>query len=257
MNVAVALKRLGLSAPESQVYLFLLQHGQSSAPHIQAALAMDKVAVYRALSELQNKQYIERLGETRNQQFVAQPLEKLLDGYDSRIKELSDARNEIQEFMESVVSKRHDLYRQHNIQIYEGIEGYRLWNDERLKDGVSLIREYGRNDFLEQFFAPEEVEPYMQAYIKRRVSKNIPIRILADANAPVPERDRSNENTLKESRAVPMPEGLDSFMSVFGDKVGFYSKQADEYFGIIIDDRMLSIMLCAFFDSLWSQGRAA
>jgi sugar-specific transcriptional regulator TrmB len=257
MNIAIALKRLGLGAPESQVYLFLLQHGQSSAPHIQAALTMEKVAVYRALSELQNKQYIERFGETRNQQFLAQPLEKLLESYDNSIKELSDARNEVQEFMEDVLAKRHDLYRQHNIQIFEGVEGYRVWNDERLKSSVSLIREYGRNDFLEQFFAPEEVEPYMQAYIKRRVSKSIPIRILTDANAPVPERDRSNGRTLKESRAVPMPEGLDSFMSIFGNKVGFYSKQANEYFGIIIDDRMLSIMLCAFFDSLWSQGKAA
>jgi sugar-specific transcriptional regulator TrmB len=257
MNTPVALKRLGMSAPEAQIYLFLLQHGQSSAPQIQAALNMEKVAVYRALTAMQANWYIERIGETRGQQFVALPIETLLKKYDDNITEFTAARSQIETFANELSKNRHDLYRQHNIQIFEGLEGYRLWNDERLKDGTTLIREYGRNDFLEQFFTPEEVEPYMQAYIKHRVAKGIPIRVLADANAPIPPRDRSNKRILKESRAVPIPEGLDSFMSIFGEKVGFYSKQADEYFGIIIDDRMLSIMLCAFFDGLWAQGKAA
>lgn len=256
MNIPVALKRLGMSAPESQVYLFLLRHGQSSAPQIQAALNMEKVAVYRALNAMQANGYIEKIGETRSQQFVVFPIDTILKRYDERITELTTARDQMQAFAHELSETRHDFYRQRNIQVFEGVEGYRVWNDERLAGGVSLIREYGRNDFLEQFFTPEEVESYMQAYIKRRVAKNIPIRILADANTPIPQRDRSNKRTLKEARAIPIPDGLDGFMSIFGDRVGFYTKQADEYFGIIIDDRMLAIMLCAFFDGLWSQGKS-
>lgn len=255
MSIELSLKRLGLSAPEARVYVFLVQHGQSSAPQIQSALGMDKVGVYRALAELEKKDYVERLGETRNQQFVARPAEKLLERYDQQMQQLSSARSDVEQFMQDILDNRHDLYKNHNIQVYEGVEGYRVWNDERLKGSVDVIREYGRNDFLEQFFRPDETEAYMQAYIQRRVAKNIPIRVLADANSDVPERDRSNAATLKEARAIAMPSDLDGFMSVFGDRIGFYTKQSGEYLGIIIQDKMLAKMMAIFFDALWEHGK--
>jgi sugar-specific transcriptional regulator TrmB len=255
MNIHVALKRLGLSASAANVYLFLLQHGRSTSPQIQSALTMDKVVTYRALSELESSGYIERLGATRGQQFVARPIEILLERYDQEARKIAEAKNDVEMFMKDVVAKRQDLYKQHNIQVYEGVEGYRVWMDERLSGNADVIREYGRDDFVSQFFAPDEIDSYMDAYIQRRVAKSIHIQVIADAGTDLPKRDYSDEAILKQTRTVAMPAHLDGFMSVFGNRVGFYTKQSGEYLGIIIEDSMLASMMKIFFDSLWSQGK--
>lgn len=254
MKMQSALKELGLNANEAAVYLFLVQNGARYATQIQAALGMDKVPVYRALSALKDKEYVHSIGETRNQQFAARPIQKLLAKYDQRAEQLAAARLDIETFVRNLADKQHELYKENKIQVFEGTEGYRLWNEERLRGRVDTIREFGQNIFLEEFFSPAEFDEYMRAYIKRRVAKGIRIMSMGDARR-LRDFDASAPALLKEQRVVNTPENMDIFMSTFGSRFGFYTRQGGRYLGIIIDDSMLAMMITMFFDAMWDKGQ--
>ena len=254
MNTSEALQELGLSSTESAVYLFLLRNGTTSGPQLQAALALEKVPIYRALGNLKSKDYVTSIGETRNQKFAAQPLTKLLERYDERMQELTNARAGLETFMRTVAEQQQELYKQNKIQIFEGKDGYRLWNEERLRKDVTIIREGGSDAFVSSFFAPDELGDYMRGYIKRRAKKGIAIRILHDSSEQLRDWDQSSTAILKETRSLPMPSGLPVYISTFGTRFGFYTEQEGKYLGVIIDDPMLTTLMDWFFDNLWENG---
>ncbi|HSX05865.1 MAG TPA: helix-turn-helix domain-containing protein [Candidatus Saccharimonadales bacterium] len=255
MDVSAALQKLGLNRVESAIYLYLTQNGPSLGADLQTALAFQKVPTYRALKELKARGYIESLGQARNQRFAALPLATLLSRYDEQVQELRQARAGLESFMARLVDQQSDLYKQNNVKIYEGREGYRLWNEERIGKDVDMIRECGPDHFLYEFFSPEEARAYMLNYIDRRLKKNIPIRIIHDTTEAIHDYDRTDRAVLKETHAVPLPPGLTTFMSIFGNRFGFYTRQNGRYVGVIIDDPMMTQLLIWFFDNVWQNGK--
>ena len=254
MDISSALEKLGLSQTESNIYLFLLRNGPRHATHIQAALELQKVPAYRALNALKAKGCIDALGETRNQRFAARPVQTLLDKYDAQAKELAQARTSLESLVHTLANQQNELYKQNKIQIYEGVEGYRLWSEERLRGDVQVIRECGYDSFLHEFFSPEEVRGHMQRYIARRVRKGIHMRCFHHAGEPLIDYDCSDPAKLKETRSVQLPKGI-AFISVFGSRFGFYTRQDGKYVGAIIDDAMLARTIEFFFDALWQHGK--
>lgn len=255
MDISAALQKLGLNTTESAIYLYLTQNGPSYAAQLQTALAFQKVPVYRALKELKAGGYVETLGETRNQRFAALPPAKLLGRYDEQVAELRQARTGLEDFMTRLTDQQSELYKQNNITICEGKSGFRLWNEERLHKDVTVIREWGSDIFLHDFFDPAELHPYMRDYIARRVSKGIHMRVLHDSAEPVVDYDHSNPKVLKETHLAAMPQGTRVFMSTFGSRFGFYTQQQGRYVGVIVDDPMVTQMLSWLFDALWSASK--
>lgn len=257
MDISASLQKLGLNTTESAIYLYLAQNGPSYASDLQTALAFQKVPVYRALKELKAGGYIEVLGETRNQRFAALPLAKMLSRYDEQVTELRAARTGLESFMTRLADQQSELYKQNNITIYEGKAGYRLWNEQRLGKDVTIIREWGSDTFLREFFDPAEVHDYMRDYIGRRVKKGIQMRILHDVTEPLVEYDHTDPKMLKETRVAAMPPDKRVFMSTFGTRFGFYTQQQGRYMGVIIDDPMVTQMLTWLFDGMWESGQKA
>lgn len=249
-----ALLDMGFSNNEAAVYVFLLQNGTSYAPQIQTALDLEKMPTYRALTSLRARGYVTAIGETRNQQFVAAPLETLLEEHEQRAQRLTKTRNDIEALARALADQQHALYTDRRIKLFEGTEGYRLWNEERLQGDTDLIREFGRQRYIDEFFSADELEGYVAAYIKRRTAKRIPIRVLSASNEEVPHFDRTDKKILKQSRVVEIPTDVEAFLSVFGSRFGFYTKQSGRYVGVIIDDPMMARMMSMIFDVLWETG---
>jgi sugar-specific transcriptional regulator TrmB len=252
MDYAQALSAIGLSSTEAKIYLFLAHNGQCSAPQIQAALNVEKVPTYRALNALKKRGYVQAHGESRNQRFAAAPLPVVLAGYDQQMKSLLTARNDLESLVRDLADKQHALYKDNRITAFDGLDGYRLWMDARLQGNPEIIREFGRNAFVEQFFdSSESFDDYMDSYIQRRVAKGIRLRSLGSH-----VRQRSFDITsaalLKEQRLLEIG-AIDGILSIFGDKFGFYSRQGDRYIGVVIDDPMLARLATLLFDALWER----
>lgn len=77
-DVLRVLQDLGLSKRESEVYIFLSQHGMQQVTSISMRLKIERVQTYRILKNLQDKSVIEATLETPTR-FAAVPFDRLLD----------------------------------------------------------------------------------------------------------------------------------------------------------------------------------
>ena len=251
-----ALESLGLTPNESEVYKYLLAStGQRPAQEIISLLSMDKVSVYRALKSLEQQGLIHVTGETRNQRYSINSTKGLFDKYDDQVKQLTSLREQLEALVSSATKAQHEFYQHNHIEVFKGMDGYRSWNNERLEGNVKSISEFGSGKFLRELFGSEQqMSNYMNSYIKNRVKKGISIRVLSDGSIPMRSYDHTSKKILKQQRVVDLVEPLDGFMSIFGDRFGFYTKQGGEYIGVIISDPILSGIMTTMFDTLWKQG---
>lgn len=77
-RIIKALKELGLSNVDAQVYVFLAKNGSHSEREIAGILEIQESQVYRSLKNLQSIEIVKAIGE-HPVQFSAAPFEKLID----------------------------------------------------------------------------------------------------------------------------------------------------------------------------------
>ncbi len=254
MNTVASLEKLGLSETEAAVFLFLTQHGIARAPEIQTALDLNKVAVYRALGTLNDKKLVSTSGDKRVQKYAAESPQNLLVQYDRNMQELHDARAGLEEWINELDKQENQLYKDRKIQVYEGVEGFRLWIDERLKGDVKIIREFGHNLFWLDFANSKMAgQADNMAHMLTRIKKGISLRSIYTGSSEIPDHARTRKDYLKESRYLNMPSVPTLCLCVFGSRVGYYSGDKKDYRGVIIDDRLLASMMLLIFDNLWQQ----
>jgi sugar-specific transcriptional regulator TrmB len=253
MDITQSLQKLGLTSNETAVYLFLLSNGPNSGTDIYTTLGLDKASCYRAINSLLKLGLINTSGATKNQQFFIEDVYHLHDLINTKEKELASIRNDFSELINSIEANSEQLYKSQNIEIFQGKDGYLLWNERRLKGNHKLIKELGTRKFLNKIISDKEYNSYMRGYLKKRVSKNIHMQSLGDISEEHDDIDITDPKLLKEARTFPKDLGMDAFLSIFGDHFGYYSFKADKFMGVIVFDPMMSKLLSAMFDVLWQQ----
>ena len=256
MQNSDVLEKLGLSPNESNVYKYLLSNQVvQSAQDIILALSMDKVSVYRALKSLTDQGLVTVTGETRNYKYRVSPTKNLLDKYNVKVGELSSLREQLDELISDATRQQHNFYQRHNIQVFKGLDGYKQWNNERLKGAVTAIMEFGSIEFLDTLFGDKvSKSSYMHAFIKERVKRKISMMSLAIYPKTFATYDKTSAKILKQQRTIMLEDDIQAYMSIFGDSFGFYTKQGNEYIGVIIRDPILTKMIIVFFNALWEKG---
>ncbi len=97
---------------------------------------------------------------------------------------------------------------------------------------------------------------YMNKYIQDRVSNEISMQSLVTSTANDWIFNRSDKKLLKEFKILETNDEVEAYMSIFGNRFGFYTKQGNEYLGVIIDDSFLASMMTTLFNALWVQGKS-
>lgn len=250
------LNQLGLTPNEERVYLFLLNTQiEHSASDVVSVLGMDKVSVYRALKSLQQQELIGVSGETRNQQYRVNSSKRLFEKYNKQVQALTGLRDQLEELVQSATSKQNEFYRSQRIRIYKGLDGYKKWNNDRLQKGVKEIYEFSGGAILEKLFhnTPGQ-QKYLRSFIEARLKCKARMFSLMSAGIERAPYDLSSNELMKEQRIIRLKTEMDGFMSIFGDNFGFYTKQGEEYIGVIINDPILANMMKITFNVLWEQG---
>lgn len=256
MNSDEVLRKIGLTPNEAHIYSFLLNSQKAlSASDVILALTMDKVSVYRSLKSLQQQGLVSVVGETRNQQYKASSSKNLFAKYNEQLSTLTSLRDQLEDLVQTATTKQHEFYQNNNISVYKGIEGYKDWNAQRIATNVEVIYEFTSGRIIEALFGDAATQrTYMQSYVNERVKKNIAIKSLMADVIDRESYDTTDQRMLKEQRIIRLKEEMQGFITVFGDSFGFYTKQANEYIGVIVRDPILSKMMLVTFKLLWEQG---
>lgn len=255
MKTITSLQKLGLTKTEVDVYLFLLKNGSSFGSNIHTTLGIDKSSCYRAINNLLRLKLIDRTGISKNKMFFINDVNKLNDLIDDKEKEIINIRSSFKDLLEDINKNRDELYKSENIEIFEGIEGYKLWNERRLMGSHKLVKELGTRKFLEQIINTDIYMPYMKAYISRRIKKGITMYSLHDISEEHDTIDITDKKLLKEARQYQGKLELDAFISLFGNYFGYYTYKNNKFMGVIIQDPLLSRMIGSLFDVIWNMSK--
>lgn len=259
MSIIASLEKLGLSEQEAAIFVFLAQSGPAKAPQIQAALAINKLAAYRALKRLTDGGFVITYGDKRLQKYAAVPLQKVVSEYDKNVHDIRQAQSEFEDWSKNLAQKEEQLYKDRKIQVYEGVEGLRLWYTERLNGDVPLIREFGNNLFWYKLPDSAEMGNIMTLDARhKRLDKKIPLQsiFVTDSSTDVvDDHARTRADYMKETKVINIPGLPTGNISVFGTRFGFYTLENGVMRGVIVEDSTLAGLVNAIFEMLWQQAQ--
>lgn len=209
-NVSV-LKKLGVSAPASTIYLALLKNGQGTISQIATATGQHRPAIYRHLPELMEQGLVSQSRKGQRTLYVAESPEHLLDVAKRYTEELESA-------LPDLVSTYRSHQTQPMIRYFQGQEGIRSVYED-------FLRTIKKGDVVYRYESPENhrlYEKYIPKEYRRRVLEQGEVDWLIITNKQTMERKRKRLERIYKS--VPPTEAMfmyDISEYIYGHKVAF------------------------------------
>jgi sugar-specific transcriptional regulator TrmB len=256
VDVKDALKKLDLTPNEATIYTYLYRNKQAYGPDIYGDCNLDKSSAYNALNRLIELDLVESDDKKRNQKFSLTSINNLHDLWKQHNKELLEVKTQISSMAKALKKYARKQYKNQNIDIFEGKDGYEKFLYDRLEGEHKIIKELSQTTLARNMV--DDYFDIMDDFIKRRVEKGKKVRLLFDRDSEteiLQHPEISNPATLKESRIVKAQLEIDAIMVTYGSKTGFYSSYKGQFLGVIINDHMIHNLLDSLFDSLWRRGR--
>lgn len=243
-----SLEKLGLTRNEVTIYKYLLRKGVSSGAQIWGENSLDKSSAYRAIGQLQEKRLIYAIGETRNQKFAAYPVEALRGLHQKVASKLEQVSKDIDGFVENINEYAKEHYKSSRIQLYEGVEGYKLFSKQRLDGHVDIIRQIGPTAIgLEGFHEMNK------GFIDERIRRGVSIKLIHGKKWKRP-KDLDLSNKLKEIRQVNVDFDPGIAIATHGDSTSYFTEEDGKFMGLVIKDRLITNMFNMLFDIVWETG---
>lgn len=255
INNTNSLEKLGLTINEITIYTYLLRKGVSSGKEIYQDTELDKSSAYEALANLQNKQLIYVIGQTRNQKFGPVSPEKLEELIHHKQQELDQVKTDVNTFISSIDEIAKQSYKNKNIRIFDGDQGFLNWSRARLEGpNNTLIRTLGSYNLHAQYIKNYDTE-YSQEQVKLRLAKGIPIKALVkkeDLKTRNTSLNKTDPKLLKEVRLLPDDFELVASLATFGHNTSFLRRKENQFFGLVIDDKLITALVNSLFDQIWA-----
>lgn len=243
------MSQLGLTYNEAEVYLYLLNHGESGGSLIFNDLKLDKSSFYRAIKGLSLKNLIYTLGEERNRQFGANQvteLEKLLGDQEKKLTQAKKAYAELPQIIEAYVGSR---YKQKNIFVIRDSAGYDRYLNMRLDCRSKLIRDISGQATASAFY--DNYDEVMADFIAKRIKAGIFLRQLSKRDDVGEKWDKTSKELNKEVRILPSSFEHQAVFAAWDETAVFFSKDRGSLIGVAIEDPLITQLLVSMFDVIW------
>lgn len=258
MHIEDSLEKLGLTQNEITIYVYLLKVGLKPGKSIYEGNNLDKSSAYEALHNLESKGLIYALGAKRNQEFGAHEPSKIYDLLYNKQRELDTVKNDISDFIKDIDAYVGQRYKSKNITVLEGKDSYSQWTNAKhsAKKGSS-IREFlsylQKSEFLDNFSSYAVQTP------KDRVKKGINMKSLTSLGdweamyKEFPEVYISSKKLMKEFRVLPEEPKIDipANFATFDNKTSLLRFKNEQFFGVIIEDKLITNLMNNMFDFMW------
>jgi sugar-specific transcriptional regulator TrmB len=163
------LEKLGLTAKESRVYIYLMgREVEVGSSKIVTATHLHGQYVYTALTSLQNKGLVKHVVKSNRKKWSANPPSRI----SSLVEEKRIVANDIKDSLEKLYAKQHEQ----DFEVYQGV-------DQFVANELQMIDEAGQNSSLEIIGGqgskfPKILGENRQLYNDKSIAKNIVIRYI-------------------------------------------------------------------------------
>lgn len=238
-RLTALLSRFGLKEPEARVYLTALEQGPSSVLALSRATEIKRGTVYEIVDRLLDRGLLKIVKDGKRRTFVAEDPQTLTRSLSESVQQLTAAIPELLALQQQNIRKPTITY-------FDGEkEIWHIYHDTLITEGpiLSFTSVIGVYDLL----SPKRIE----RYIRERVDKQIPVRIIAVDSKESREWLNRGASELRDIRLVPKESALFSAdVEIYGSKVAIVSfKQG--LFGLIIDSEQIAQMFRAAFELMW------
>jgi len=235
---------LGFSTKEASVYLALLELGPSTTSEISRAAKINRTTGYDILESLVQEGLVNPIGETKIQKFIAENPDKVIVFLENKIKLGEERLKQAYNLLPELFSI-YNVDEKPKVRYYEGVEKVKeAFNDTLTAKGEILGYAVGTDAFK------AVGEEYLRDYFKKRVSKNIKIRLIAPDDPDSLKVISHNDEELRESLVVPKEKFYFSTeTNIYNNKIITVSWK--EKFAVIIESKEIADAQRNIFELAW------
>ena len=235
---------LGFSPKESKVLLALLELGPSTATEIARKAKINRTTSYDILEVLTGDGMVNLVGETKIQKYVSQSPEKIIDLLQRRIKKAESQLAMAHSLMPQLLSI-YNTKEKPRVKFFEGLEEMREAFEDTLNTKGEILA-YAVGDDMYSAFN----EKYFKDYFKKRVIKNISVRVIAPDDAGTRKVILNDQQELRTTLLIPKDRFYFSVeTNIYDNKVLIVSWR--EKFAVIIESAEISDAQRKIFELAW------
>jgi HTH-type transcriptional regulator, sugar sensing transcriptional regulator len=238
------LTELGFSPKEASVYLALLELGPSTTTEISRMAKINRTTGYDILESLVSNGLINPIGEAKIQKFVAENPDKVIVFLENKIKQSQEKLKQAYNLLPELFSVYNEKEKP-KVKYYEGIERVKEAFEDTLTAKKEILAYAVGTDAFDAVG-----EKYLRDYFRRRVGKNIKVRVIAPndpASLRTLERDKEE---MRESLVVPKDKFyFTTETNIYNDKIITVSWR--EKFAVLIESKEIADTQKKVFELAW------
>lgn len=245
-NLYTSLKELGLTEQETALYMVSLKLGPSPIIDLARGLGISRPNVYKLIKNLEIAglaKYSTKEKYTRN--FNVESPTIVLERLRQKREELNKLDISLSGEMSDLLAGYFQGENQTKIRVYKGKEQYIKIFDKSIEEEKKEIMFCGSSkDFIDFVSWENEL-----SWIKRRVKRNISIKVLTFGSETASELQKDDKEELRETRIIKNLDFFESSFMLFGNKVVFWQPKAP--LAVVIEDQFIFKMMKSIFQALW------
>lgn len=235
---------LGFGNKEASVYIALLELGPSTTTEISRRAKINRTTGYDVLESLASDGLVNTLGETKIQKFVAENPDKVIVFLENKIKQGQEKLKQAYNLLPELFSIYNEKEKP-KVKFYEGAENIKEIFEDTLTAKNEIIGYAVGTDAFEAVG-----EEYLRDYFKRRVSKNIKVRVIAPDDPDTLKVTANDKKELRESLIVPKDKFyFTTETNIYNNKVLIMSWK--EKFAVLIESEEIADAQKKVFELAW------
>src|SRR3989344_4170283 len=243
-----SLRSLNVSGFDARVYLLCLKNGPLTITDIAYKLSVERATIYVALERLTDAGLIPKnRPSTRGVQ--VEPPSKIVALLQAKQIDLAKDREQIEQAMPELLAEFSTKSKLSAFRLYEGRDQFLAVFEEVLREAKDEILYYGD---AESFFKLEGAK-YDKHWLKRRLRRKLPSRMLMLPSAVARTQGKSSKKLLRESRLLGKEAVFKGSIMIYGVKTVFWNPLAER--AIVIEDSLITDMLRFTYELAWGKGK--
>lgn len=245
MDEAV-LEKIGLTKGEAKVYLSLNKLGQSTIGPLVSESRVTKSKIYDILEKLIEKGLAGYIVKEGTKYFMASNPQMIIEYLRRKEEEIRNSVAAVNSILPQLLSQRASAIKHRVAELYEGFQGMKAIREELM----STLRS---KETLFVLGAPkianEKWETWFLSFHKKRVARNIGLKIIYNADARKYGKKREKMR-LTEVRYLPNNLVSPNWIDIFPEAVLFVMI-LEKPLAFVVRNREIADSFRAYFDIMW------
>ncbi|MBT7237880.1 hypothetical protein HN865_03410 [Candidatus Woesearchaeota archaeon] len=242
-----SLEKLGLTEGEIQVYLALIELGETTTGGITKKANIASSKVYEVLERLMKKGLASYIIKNNIKHYDATPPERLIDFLEEKKDSIEEAQTSIRKAIPEIKNKRKTSKDENKTIVYKGLQGPKIVLKEAIEAGRKGEELYG--------FGTDE-DPYKD-YLPIAIKQHFldQKRYKVKWNLLFTKGKWQSQSPLANIRYLPKGFNLPIRTMIYGNKVAIVDFNSKPFTTIIIENKDIAKSYKSHFKFLWKQAK--